>query len=364
MVFCMAVVCSAFAMAGCGRKADYVTMLLGTYSSAESNGIYSYVFDQENGVLRDSSWIGHVDLRDATYQAVSEDGTRVYSVSETPGKISSVGEYSFDKLTGAFSDAHLALADGGHPCYVSTNGRIALTANYTGGSMSVFRLDKNGGLAGTVAHQILHGMTGGPDSARQEAPHMHCALFSPDGEYVLATDFSSDRVISYKIENDTLREYSAIALEPDYGPRHIAFRGGHTAYVIGELSGTITVMDYDAGVLTARQVVECDPLHARGSADIRLSPDGRFLYASNRLQGDGVALFSVAEDGTLSRIGYTLTGIHPRNIRLTPNGKFLLVACRDSDCVEVYRIDPRTGLLAETGCTIPLAKVVCITFVP
>ena len=111
------------------------------------------------------------------------------------------------------------------------------------------------------------------------------------------------------------------------------------------------------------QTVCADSLHARGCADIHLSPDGKFLYASVRLQNDGIAIFKVDSDGTLTNAGYQPTGIHPRNFNITPNGKFLLVACRDSGCIQIFRRNVRTGLLSDTGRTIVLDKPVCIVFV-
>jgi 6-phosphogluconolactonase len=110
------------------------------------------------------------------------------------------------------------------------------------------------------------------------------------------------------------------------------------------------------------QVVENDPANARGSADIRITPDGRFLYASNRLKNDGVGIYRIEPDGKLSSVGYQATGTHPRNICVTPNGKFLLVACRDTNEIEIYKINSKTGLLKDTGNRVHLPKPVCVVF--
>jgi 6-phosphogluconolactonase (cycloisomerase 2 family) len=153
----------------------------------------------------------------------------------------------------------------------------------------------------------------------------------------------------------------AATLHPDYGPRHLLFDASGThLYVIGELSGDITVFDYKNGALTEKQVVKADRLDARGAADIHLSPDGKFLYASLRLKGDGIAIFEVAENGTLAYVGYQATGPHPRNFNITPNGRFVLVACRDNDSIEVYSRDAATGLLAPTGYRIPQTRPVFV----
>ncbi|MDD6837693.1 MAG: beta-propeller fold lactonase family protein, partial [bacterium] len=100
-------------------------------------------------------------------------------------------------------------------------------------------------------------------------------------------------------------------------------------------------------------------------ADIHITPDGGFLYASNRLQGDGIAIFSIDQaTGELTKVGYQLTGIHPRNFLITPDGKFLLCACRDSDLTQIFSIDPETGLLTDTGRSIASSKPVCLKFRP
>ena len=122
-------------------------------------------------------------------------------------------------------------------------------------------------------------------------------------------------------------------------------------------------MQYDKGNLTPVQSVETDTLHASGSADIHITPDGRFLYASNRLKGDGIAIFSIdPANGQLTKVGYQLTGVYPRNFVITPNGKFLLCACRDSNVVQVYEIDKQSGLLRDTEKDIRVSKPVCLKF--
>ena len=352
--------CFAFFLAGCSQKADFVTMLVGTYSTSESNGIYAYRFDQEN-CRADSSFVGHAELPEASYLAVNQATGTIYAVSELDSAKSFVSALSFDKENLSFKNMGKAATEGS-PCYVSTNGAIAVTANYGGGSISSFRIGEEGTLYDTIPHQHILGHIGGPDISRQEEPHVHCAIFTPDGKYLLASDFSADAIMSFKVEKDSLIEYATAKLNPDYGPRHIIFKGSDRAYVIGELSGDITVCEYSDGILTPIQVIDNDPAQARGSADIRMTPDGRFLYASNRLKNDGVGIYRIEPDGKLSSAGYQPTGIHPRNICITPNGKFLLVACRDSNLIETYEINQKTGKLTKKGRGIHVPRPVCIVF--
>ena len=136
-------------------------------------------------------------------------------------------------------------------------------------------------------------------------------------------------------------------------------------YLITELSGEVIVLLNNGAEFHELQRIQSDTLKAKGSADIHLSPDGRFLYASNRLKGDGIAVFKVSEeDGTLTKVGYQSTGLHPRHFNLTPNGKFLLVACRDTDEIQIYKRDKLTGLLEDTGKRIKMPKPVCVQFIP
>ena len=136
-------------------------------------------------------------------------------------------------------------------------------------------------------------------------------------------------------------------------------------YVLTELGGNVIAYDYNGGDLKQIQVIEADPLHAGGSADIHFSPDGKFLYASNRLKGDGLAIFSQdPSTGLLTSAGYQETGIHPRNFTLSPDGRFVLVACRDNDEVQVFSRDSETGLLNDTGKDIKVPHPVCVILTP
>jgi 6-phosphogluconolactonase (cycloisomerase 2 family) len=213
----------------------------------------------------------------------------------------------------------------------------------------------------------------GPDAKRQESPHVHSVRYTPDGQFLFAADLGTDKLYRFEV-NDTpfegqpaLREssYSEWELPPETGPRHFDFHpgGGRYMYLLGELSGEVIVFDYHRGALQQKQVIQADSIGARGSADIHVSPDGRFLYASNRLQADGIAIFAIDPDeGTLTRVGYQLTAEHPRNFVITPNGDYLLVGGRNDDKVQVFAVDKETGLLTDTGKDIRVAQPACLKF--
>ena len=337
-------------LASCTRW-DTFMVYVGTYS----DGFYGLVFNQADGTFVEG--IGKADMPNPSYLAV--DGDKVYAVSEMPDASASVwawrvGNCGFEFLnsqpTGVFSgEDSTALVHGEDPCYVSTNGRFLAVANYSGGSLGMYRLQENGAIA--PLDSLLISGIGGPDLSRQETPHVHCAVFSPDGKYLFFSEFSADEIGRLDVSPLGVRNYCrAATLHPDSGPRHLLFdASGEHLYVIGELSGDITVFDYADGALTEKQVIKADRMDARGAADIHFSPDGKFLYASLRLRGDGIVVFEVGPGGLLNYVGYTATGPHPRNFNITPNGRFVLVCCRDNDSVEIYERDAATGLLTFTG---------------
>jgi 6-phosphogluconolactonase (cycloisomerase 2 family) len=133
---------------------------------------------------------------------------------------------------------------------------------------------------------------------------------------------------------------------------------------MNELSGKVAVLEYSEGNLWKKQSIAADESGAQGSADIHVSRDGRFVYASVRLQNDGIAIFSVEpETGLLTKVGYQKTGLHPRNFILSPKGDYLLVACRDSNLIQIFKVDKQTGLLTDTGKSIKTKRPSCLQFV-
>ena len=343
---------------------DELTMLTGSYNGPDETGLRSFRFNQKTGeaVLLDS-----VRTRNPSYLVPSKSGRTVYAVGELTDK-PSVSAFRFKKKKGSFRLLGTVPAGGGDPCYIATNGKMVVTADY-GGSLSVYPIGWGGRLK--ACSQVFAATTGGPDPLRQDSPHMHCATVPPDGQYLYASDFSADRRLRFEVMKKSLAASAdssgtsiVFPVAPDSGPRHIVFSPDKkSCYVIGELSGNVSAFDLtEDGMLRERQTILADPYGGRGSADIRLSPDGKFLYASNRLVNDGIAVFSVGRDGLLEKVAHQATRIHPRNFVITPNGRYLLCACRDSDMIQVFRRDKKTGLLTDTGQNILLPKPVCIRF--
>lgn len=349
--------------AGCGKS--QIDMIVGTYTDNGSYGLYSYRFDVKSG---DASVLDSADAVNPSF-AIYRKGS-VYAVRETNDPEAAVASYRFNRKNGSFRLTGSLTSAGADPCHLSTNGRYLLSSNYTGGTLAVFHLRRNGKIksvkGGPAA--VATGTTGGPDLSRQDTPHIHCSVFSPDGKYVYASDFSADRILRFEVTSDGIdndsEDQTAFQLDPDYGPRHLVFSpNGKYFYVIGELSGTVTAFRYKKGELTRIGVVDADPYDGRGSADIHISPDGKFLYASNRLVNDGITVFSIKKDGSLEFLANQATRIHPRNFNISPDGRFLLCACRDSDMIQVFTRDAKTGLLTDTGRNITVRHPVCVEWV-
>jgi 6-phosphogluconolactonase (cycloisomerase 2 family) len=336
-------------------------LIVGSYSDGTTPGISVYNFGTQTG---DFEYVSEIkDIVNPSYLVVSPDEKFVYSVNETSN--GAVGSFAFDKPTGTLSLLNYRFTEGADPCYINLNKEqtALVTANYSGGNISVFPLNEQGYIS-----PIAQNITFSPQS------HIHTVVFSPDETHLLATDLGKDKIYTFKVSNNENGIYleqkpnHTVILKSGSGPRHLAFHPRkNVVYCINELSGMVTTFDYREGILTAVQYLASDTtsgVGGKGSADIHLTPDGRFLYTSNRLKADGIAIFSVnPENGQLTNIGYQETGIHPRNFIISPNGKFLLCANRDSNTVQIFEINPQTGLLQNTGKEIPVNKPVCLKWI-
>ncbi len=334
-------------------------MLVGTYTGGESEGIYVYGFDPETAR---TEYVGMAHVENPSYLTASADGSVVYAVSENGGGVPSLANaFAFDAATGALTFVNSVETSGAAPCNIATNGRIVAAANYGGGDISVFGTGEDGAL--TPLKQTLK------LPASEVKSHMHCVKFSPDGKYLFAADLGTDKLLRWDVcEAGTPDEGSLKTFDVPQGsgPRHFIFdEAGRHLYLINEKSGTVIAFRYKNGEIEQFRTVQADTAGGHGSADIVITPGGRWLYASNRLKNDGVAIFAVSpDDGNLTPAGYRTTGIHPRNLSIAPGGKYLLAATRNSDMIEVFEIDHTTGALVPTDCNIALDQPVCVIFIP
>lgn len=253
---------------------------------------------------------------------------------------------------------------------VEVSGRMAVAVSYSGGYVAAFPLHADGTL-GPRSALVAHTGPLGPHRARQDKPHPHSVTLSDDGRFAYVCDLSLDAVVVYALDPAaaTLRETSRAATPAGAGPRHSKVSpDGRFLYVVNELSGSVTVFARDShtGALSAGETVSTLPADFRGDnlcAEIRLHPNGRFVYASNRGH-DSVAVFARdAESGRLTRVEIVpCGGGHPRNFALSPDGAWLVCANRDSDNLVSFRVDASTGRLTPSGHTTRIPKPICVLF--
>ncbi len=346
-------------ISGCSYRNEELTLITGTYTGGGSKGIYIYQF---NTKTLEATLVSETTAENPSFVTLSDGEQYVYAVSES-GNRSAVLSFSFSGTQKTLEPINTEYSVGADPCYiaVSPGNRFVVTADYSGGSISVFPILKNG--AAGPATQTFRFEGSGPDSLRQKAPHLHCVAFTPDGKYLFSSDLGTDRIYVCETgHSDGLTPPETIQLSPGSGPRHLVFnKEGSVLYLINELSGNVAVFEHNRGKLKEIQSVLADTCQARGSADIHLSPDGNYLYASTRLEGDGIVIFKVNKtDGTIEKRGYQPTEKHPRNFLITPDGKLMLVACKDGGCIQIFRIDPESGLLTDSGKKIEIDSPVCI----
>ena len=358
-------------------------MLVGTFTDGStSKGIYLYQFNQETGLTGKTAGMGEIDQ--PTYVTASIDGRHIYTVVEKNDGGQGVSAFTrtrkgknalclintqstMDKKAAGENDK--GNNDGSGPCFIFTNEKHIITANYGGGDISVFPINRNtGGIEPLSQHFCFKPDPDGTVS------HIHCIRMTPDRKYLIATDLGKDCIYRFNIDNTAdfnnkrplLTDCTVIYHgERGLGPRHITFsRNGKFAYLINELGGALIVFAYNDGELKMIQRIQADEGGGHGSADVHISPDGLFVYTSHRLKKDGIAIFKIDQNhGTITKAGYQETGIHPRNFNITPNGKYVLVACRDTNEIQVFRRDARTGLLTGTHHPIKIGKPACIKFI-
>jgi len=249
-------------------------------------------------------------------------------------------------------------------------GRAAVAVSYSGGYVAAFPLRADGTL-GPRSSFVTHTGTPGPNRARQDKPHPHSVTLSADSRFAYVCDLTLDVVVVYALDpaTATLREASRAATPAGAGPRHSALSAdGRFLYVVNELNGSITtfVRDRDTGALTALETVPTLPADFNGDnlcAEIRLHPNGRVVYASNRGH-DSLAVFARDEQtGRLTRLEIVpCGGGHPRNFAVSPDGAWLVCANRDSDNLVSFRVDAATGRLTPSGHTTRVPKPICVLF--
>ena len=348
-------------------------LITGTYTSGKSEGLYVYKFNSADGTAKE---ISHVKTSNPSFVSVSADERYVYAVQEDAlgngigGKVSA---FSFNKQTGSLNFINQQPSGGDHPCYISVDktGKWVAVGNYTSGSLAILPVMANGGVA--AATTVIKHEGFGPDKARQTSPHVHCTYFSADNRFLFVPDLGLDKIMIYAFDEITGK--LTPAKQPfaqsvgGAGPRHICINPNNKfAYLTEEMSGTVVAFKYKKGKLKPIQRIRVLPAgdaSNAGCADIHISPDGKFLYASNRADLNNIAIFSInAKNGKLTFITNQSTlGKTPRNFNFDPSGHFLLVANQNSDEEVVFKRDIVTGLLTDSGNRIKVGNPVCLKWI-
>ena len=319
-------------------------LIIGSYTSKGNPGIEVFNWDATTGKTTKSY---SLNVPAASYQAIS--GDLLFSVSEEGDGKASVS--SFQKRDGKYVPINTELSRGDHPCFVlyREKSKTLYTANYSCGSVSVFQT-VSGRLKPLAQYIEYSGFSTNKD--RQNSSHAHMVALSPDQNTLFVTDLGSDKIYTHRIVESGLLEESRseIAITPGNGPRHIRFNAkGDRAYLLNELSSDVDVFKVAGSALEKIQSIPADTSAAKvkGSADIHLSPNGKWLIASNRISSNQVVVFKVEADGRLTRVFHQNVAKIPRNFTFDPSGKFVLVASQEEDRVQVFSFNDTTGSLQD-----------------
>jgi 6-phosphogluconolactonase len=356
---------------GAERPAS-LTVYVGTYTDGSSRGIYRFSFDPVTGAT--TAAVLAAETTNPSFLALHPSGRFLYAVGEIAGgdgaRAGAVSAFSIEPGTGDLVLLNQQPSEGIGPCHlvVDRTGRRVLVANYGSGTVAVLPVGSDGRLEPASSVQAHAGS--GPVPGRQEKPHAHGVYLDPAQRFLLSPDLGADRVFVYRFdaERGALEPHAAALLAPGSGPRHLAFHpNGKLLYVINELSSTITAFRYEAGVLSALETITTLPDGFSGTnstAEVEVSPDGRFLYGSNRGH-DSLAVFRVDGTGRLTPAGhFPVGGKTPRHFAIAPGGRFILAGHQGSGTIAVLRIDGASGVPVLVGSPLAVDKPVCLLFVP
>lgn len=360
----------AMAAASCTTEIKNYNMLIGTYTHTDSRGIYIYKFNLESGEATPVSTMGGIE--NPSFLTVS--GNYVYAVSETHGDTpGSISAYKFDQKAGKLTLLNTQPTRGDDPCYVEVDktGKYVAVANYSSGSLILFQIGDSGELL--PEKQFIQQTGSSINKDRQKMAHVHETVFSPDGKYLLTPDLGTDKVVVYRFapeSNKPLTKFSEIEVEPGSGPRHFIFHPTLPyAYLIQELSGKVVAYKYEGGDFTKIQELSALPEDFAGTkdgAEIGISPDGKFLYTSQRDDHNSITIYAIdADSGKLTVKGYqSAHGKGPRFFLIDPSGQFLIVANQLSDNIVFFKRDQQNGLLTRTGKELKIPIPVCVQLTP
>jgi len=373
-----------------GGRSGKILAYVGTYSAAvdgggsNGKGIYLFEMDITSGEL---SLINlAAEARNASWLSLDPSGRHLYAVNEVAdfdGNSGSVSAFAVNRANGELQLLNVVSSEGAGPAHLSVDasGKFVFVANYAGGTLAVLPILSTGALGpatdvhqdtGSLGPRIPASAAAGFSFSGHDKPHAHMIHADPGNRFVLQSDLGQDRIYVYRLDpvagklspvNDPF-----VALPPGDGPRHFTFhRNGRWLYSLQEEGSTVVFFHFDpaTGSLRAQQTISTVPTGFKGTnftSEILLSPDGRFLYAANRLH-DSIAIFSLNGEGRLHSLGETSTrGDYPRYIGSAPGGAFLYACNQRSDSIASFRVDRKSGMLTFTGRYTSIGSPACILF--
>jgi 6-phosphogluconolactonase len=374
------------AQTGANRR---VLAYVGSYTMAidggsNGKGIYRFEADARTGAFTRQKLVA--ETPNPSWIVIHPSKKYLYSVNEIINQESgSVSAFAIDPTSGDLTPLNVVSSEGRGPAHMSldASGRYAFVANYAGGTTAVLPI-VDGGRLGTAVDVHHDSGSVGARSANNappgsfafsghDAPHAHMIAADPGNRFVLAVDLGQDRIYVYRFDANSgklilFEGTPFISFPTGDGPRHFVFHpNGRWIYALGEESSTIAFFNYDAmhGTLALQQTVSSLPAGFAGSnftSEVVISPDGRFLYAANRLH-DTIAICSIGSSGKLKLLGEVSTmGDYPRHCTFDPNGKFFYVCNQRSDSITCFRAHRETGLLSFTGQYAPVGTPAIVTF--
>lgn len=355
----------------CSAMASSHLIFLGTYTAKNpaSKGIYSIRLDSDTGRL--SAPVLAAEAVDPAWVTLTPDRRHLYTIH--PSSAQAIG-FVVNATAGTLSPLPVTTslsAKANPPSHlaVDATGRVLLAANYRDGFVAAMPIATDGTLG---PPNVIRHEGKGTNPERQEKPHVHSVTPSPDNRFVIVADLGLDRVYSYALDVSAARLRPAqppfASVAPGAGARHFKFSpDGRHGYVINEMGGSVTACDYDAttGALTPFQTISTLPADFTGlkwNAELRVRPDGRFLYASNRTH-DSIAVFAIDARGALQLVEIVSSGAKtPRNFALSPDGQWLVCGHQDAALITVFAVDQKTGRLTRTPHTATVDACVCVAF--
>jgi 6-phosphogluconolactonase (cycloisomerase 2 family) len=345
---------------------DY-DVLVGAYTAGASEGIYRYGFNTQTGQL-EAKPRQVIKSENPSWLTLSRDQHHLFAVNENgPGQTDVVGKvssFAIDPKTHAVSFINQIDSKGEEPTHsnLSLDGRFLFVANYAvhpdpGGSLAVVPVGKDGKLS-PVAQTATHEASK-VNPERQASSHVHSAVPTPDGKYLIAMDLGADKMFVFNYDGKknqplTPAKTPSVDLPPGSGPRHLLFsKDGKHAWLTMEMSAQVAVFDYHDGGFKRTALVDLankDGQQYRAAGGLHTSPDGKFLYVANRGEANELVVFSInSSNGQLKEVQRrSVEGKEPREFSFDPSGHFVLIANQKSNQIVTVRVDPKTGLLGET----------------